>query len=391
MSEAGYPGNRASNGTGMTELRAALRDWSGAVVGVETQPPTTAELVACLPTVQAERLLGLAIDAHARLADGSPRATHAAARARHWAHQVALGQQRDRQLAERRALGPSYEECLCLGQGGAGGLVAAVVLSRGRALAATDAEGRTVLTWETPCPCPDGLGARERIRSEVEASGQRYRARRVRALAGVAEIPRSYDGLTLRSWVEAIEARGDGNETEAERAIEQIRRWEREVAGDPPSLVCLLLLAGDHGVGKSGLAAALAHAWVARERGVLYRSAARLATDLRAAPYRAGSSDTSDPPTEAELLAAYQDADLLVLDDLGTEAITPSSAERLREALFLILDRRLAECRPTIVTSNLTRAGLTERVGSGLADRLRPGAQTISVVLRTPSLRRDER
>lgn len=57
-------------------------------------------------------------------------------------------------------------------------------------------------------------------------------------------------------------------------------------------------------------------------------------------------------------------ADLLVLDDLGTEKITHWT----REILFDILDRRFEGKRPTVITSNLALADLEKRLTSEPGD-----------------------
>ena len=60
--------------------------------------------------------------------------------------------------------------------------------------------------------------------------------------------------------------------------------------------------------------------------------------------------------------------DVLVLDDLGAENAT----DWAREQLFTMLNDRLDECRPTVITSNLTPGDISRRVSDGgrLASRL---------------------
>jgi DNA replication protein DnaC len=155
---------------------------------------------------------------------------------------------------------------------------------------------------------------------------------------------------------------------------------------DRESPRCILLLVGNNGTGKSGLAAGIAQDWVTRERSVLYRRSVQVTAELRAAPYR--RTDPADThPTEAELLAAYQECDLLVLDDLGAEHLSGPEGERVRERLFALLDARLVECKATIVTTNLPAFAMADRLGERLADRLFSTTCAVQAFLATPNLR----
>ena len=103
-----------------------------------------------------------------------------------------------------------------------------------------------------------------------------------------------------------------------------------------------LLFMGHTGLGKTHLALAIADAVLGGGHDVLYTSAAALAARLGREHFDFDSSD--------EWLNACQEADLLILDDLGTEYITPLTISVLYE---LINTRMLTE-RPTIYTTNIT-------------------------------------
>lgn len=118
-----------------------------------------------------------------------------------------------------------------------------------------------------------------------------------------------------------------------------------------------LLFMGHTGLGKTHLALAIADAVLGGGHDVLYTSAAALAARLGREHFDFDSSD--------EWLNACQEADLLILDDLGTEYITPLTISVLYE---LINTRMLTE-RPTIYTTNITDqsvfvARYTEKVAS---------------------------
>ena len=90
---------------------------------------------------------------------------------------------------------------------------------------------------------------------------------------------------------------------------------------------------------------------------VLWASAPEILQELRAT--FGGHGD------EREVLKKYIDAKLLVLDDLGAE----QSTDWTGQALYQLISRRLNDCKPTIVTSNLTLAEMHKR-DPRLASRL---------------------
>ena len=118
-----------------------------------------------------------------------------------------------------------------------------------------------------------------------------------------------------------------------------------------------LLFMGRSGLGKTHLALAIADAVLEGGHDVLYTSSAALAARLGREHFDYNSGD--------EWLTACQEADLLIMDDLGTEYITPLTISVLYE---LINTRMLTE-RPTIYTTNITdqsvfSARYTEKVAS---------------------------
>ena len=122
-----------------------------------------------------------------------------------------------------------------------------------------------------------------------------------------------------------------------------------------------LLLTGTYGCGKTHLALAIANQQLAAGYPVLYQTAPDLLHNLRA------TFDRDNPVKFDTVFRAAQDAELLILDDLGAEKNSDFAAEKL----FGLLDHRYARNLPTVITSNLTipqLAALNGRIGSRLAD-----------------------
>lgn len=75
---------------------------------------------------------------------------------------------------------------------------------------------------------------------------------------------------------------------------------------------------------------------------------------------------------------AYQvacEADLLLIDDLGREVVSPWTLERLQG----VMDRRWREGKRTIVTTNLTGEKLVARYGDPIVDRIIDGMTFVEV------------
>ncbi len=128
-----------------------------------------------------------------------------------------------------------------------------------------------------------------------------------------------------------------------------------------------LLLFGNSGLGKTH--AALAVAGVVLEKGydVIYISSPEFFSQLE--NYHFNNS----PAEERALLEAVTDADLLILDDLGTEMISPF----MISTFYNLLNNRTASHAPTIFTSNITDSATfekcyTEKIASRLSGSCEP-------------------
>lgn len=119
-----------------------------------------------------------------------------------------------------------------------------------------------------------------------------------------------------------------------------------------------LSLFGSYGVGKTHLAAAIAHEALARGMAVLFIVTPDLLDHLRAA--FSPQSDTSYD----ERFELVRSVSLLVLDDLGTESATPWA----REKLYQLLNHRYNLRLPTVITTNLRPDALDPRIYSRMCD-----------------------
>ncbi len=120
-----------------------------------------------------------------------------------------------------------------------------------------------------------------------------------------------------------------------------------------------LLFVGGTGLGKTFLSACIARAVADRGCSVVYESAGHLFSKLEQAKF----SPSEDTRRET---SRFNDCDLLILDDLGTEM--PS--QFTTSALYTLLNDRILENKPMVISTNLTIDELSRRYSPQIASRL---------------------
>jgi DNA replication protein DnaC len=139
-------------------------------------------------------------------------------------------------------------------------------------------------------------------------------------------------------------------------------RLAEQFAADPWQGRSLFTLIGSNRTGKTHLAAAIVNALLERGEPIWFMGVPALLDDLRN-----GYADN----TYHQRLLAVQQAQLLVLDDLGadhTQSGEPYAVAWSHDKLFQIIDHRLLHQLPTIVTTNCLPVMLPPRIGRRLWD-----------------------
>ena len=138
-----------------------------------------------------------------------------------------------------------------------------------------------------------------------------------------------------------------------ERTFRRCRRYAREFGAGAPSL----LFTGGPGLGKTFLSACIARAVADNGFSVVYDTAGKLFSDFEAVKFGGNQQD---------LTRKYLQCDLLIIDDLGTEMTTQFT----QSVLYRVLNDRLLENRPMIVSTNLSDQALRQRYSAPIASRL---------------------
>lgn len=123
-----------------------------------------------------------------------------------------------------------------------------------------------------------------------------------------------------------------------------------------------LVLFGATGLGKTHLSSAMAGVIIGRGYDVLYVTANALISDFEA--QRFGNSSTgSETGNDVD---RYMTCDLLILDDLGAEISNHFTAS----VLYELINKRINEARPTVISTNLTRDEFRKRYWDRITSRI---------------------
>ena len=121
-----------------------------------------------------------------------------------------------------------------------------------------------------------------------------------------------------------------------------------------------LLLLGATGLGKTHLSTAVARVVIERGYDVFYNSAVGMLSDFEYRRFGNGLAEENDDT------ARYTEADLLIIDDLGTEVVNQFTLS----CLYYVINTRLNLQKPTIINTNLMPAELRKTYTDRISSRL---------------------
>lgn len=130
--------------------------------------------------------------------------------------------------------------------------------------------------------------------------------------------------------------------------------YAENFAADSPSIVMI----GKTGLGKTHLSLSIAKTVAEKGFGVVYAPAQKLVSNLEREHFSFSGSDA--------VLQKYTNCDLLIIDDLGAEFPSQFTSA----AIGNLINERLFENRPTIISTNLSVKELSERYSERTASRI---------------------
>ncbi len=125
-----------------------------------------------------------------------------------------------------------------------------------------------------------------------------------------------------------------------------------------------LLFCGGTGLGKTHLSMAIAGKVIEGGHGVIYASMPNLMSRLEEEHFNRGYGSDEEP--KQRYLSMVLDCDLLILDDLGTEF----QSQFMVSTLYNLINSRLLQNKPTIISTNLIPAEISKRYSDRMVSRL---------------------
>lgn len=130
-----------------------------------------------------------------------------------------------------------------------------------------------------------------------------------------------------------------------------------------PNVSGSLLLQGGTGLGKTYLSACIARVVAKKGCSVCYDSAAAALDAFERQKFSRDPSEAQSADTRVKRMLS---CDLMILDDLGTEMLTPIS----QSALYTLINTRLNQGLRTVISTNLTTEDLEKRYSPQISSRI---------------------
>lgn len=165
----------------------------------------------------------------------------------------------------------------------------------------------------------------------------------------------SFEDFDLSFYPMEKDANGVSPAEHMKRVFEFCKRY----AGSFHERSQSLLLYGATGLGKTHLSLAIARGVIDRGYYVIYGSAQNLLSRIERERF---SREVEAPSSEDALLSC----DLLILDDLGTEFLTPFVLSVLNN----IVNSRILSGKPTIISTNLSVADIRKTYPERITSRI---------------------
>lgn len=212
--------------------------------------------------------------------------------------------------------------------------------------------------------CPECEREREQQRIADEKAVQlreaaERKSKLIDELIGNSGIPKRFLGKTLKSYQVKFE--------EQKPIVNSAVNFAKEFQQSSHSGRCLIFI-GNAGTGKTHIGCAIGLHVIKNCGGTArFTSVSEINRLVRE------SKSFNSEYTETEIIDAFGNYDLLIVDEVGIQSGTDAESR----ALFDVFNARYQNVKPTIVISNLTKDQLTVALGERIVDRLKEGGGEI--------------
>ncbi|MEK3977884.1 ATP-binding protein [Psychrobacillus sp. FSL K6-2836] len=233
------------------------------------------------------------------------------------------------------------------------------ILSNHNKKVMTTEDGWEILNATSKCPYSlcDGNGSMHIVKEKAEllreckCNFERRQKNKIKS----AKVPQEYFDVTVGSY--NIELYTQQSNTDkamiAKRvAVKYVENFENMLQRGKG----LFLYSETKGSGKTRLAISILNALIRKYQvNALYISSVNLLNEIKQTFQSVESIDTS------RIIQTFKEVPLLVIDDLGVEKVSDWSEEMFTQ----ILDERMSNYRPTIITSNFSISQLSKKYKMG--------------------------
>ena len=215
-------------------------------------------------------------------------------------------------------------------------------------------EGETVRNFDPQYTCPHcqdtGVKATKNCSCLLQLM-QQMACEQI-CLAGKMKMT-DFDDVKLDYYPDTPDESGVSTRQRMQHVLQYCRTYAEEFDGKAPNL----MLRGATGTGKTFLSLAIAKRVTERGYSAIYAPIQQLLSRLEREHFGKSDGDSMQIMTEC---------DLLVIDDLGTEFTTPFYIA----CLYQLVNTRMMEGKPTIISTNLKPEDILTRYGEQLTSRL---------------------
>lgn len=188
-----------------------------------------------------------------------------------------------------------------------------------------------------PCLCKCESG---KIKEQEKIEKNKQKQMRLDKLKINSLMDRKFEECTFKNW-----KMDEANKRMYELAVKYTKNWE-QMKKDNIGFI----LYGDVGIGKTYLVSCIANTLLEQYVPVIITSSIALLGRYKKA--------YMDKQAEVTITNNLQQADLLIIDDLGAE----NDTAWVKEKLYEVIDSRYRDSKPTIITTNLTLEQLREKL-----------------------------